>query len=143
MGRLFPIWVMLFGVSPTGDALSGDFVVVANFAEAPSTLSAAELRNIFSMATPSWPDGTPITLVLPPSGSGEMEWLCTTYLRIEEGVFRRYTMEKAYREGVPAPHISSDRPEQVERILATDGSISILPSGEEQGLIVLTLDDGR
>ncbi len=143
MGGLFPIWAMLSGASPTVDSPSLDFVIVANFADAPSTLSSGELKKIFSMGTPTWSDGTPITLVLPPAASSEMEWLCTTQLRIDEGVFRRYTMEKAYREGLGAPYSSADRTDQLERIWATEGSISILPSGEEQGLLVLTLEQNR
>ena len=75
-----------------------DKLVLASQIDLPP-LSKKEIKKYLSGQKPQWPDGTPIIIVLYPKGSAEMRWLCSTLLKLNENMYRRFLHQKAFRTG--------------------------------------------
>lgn len=63
-------------------------------------ISAKDLKKYLSGQKPSWPDETPVTIILFPKKSSELRWLCKNVIKIPPATYRRFLMQKAFRSGI-------------------------------------------
>jgi hypothetical protein len=89
-----------------------------------SSLSASEVKDIFSGRTSKWPGGQRIVLVLPPKGSAEMRWLSKKVLGMPEEVYRRYVLQKVFRGEMKKPIFAKSVEDAIEEASSTRGGIT-------------------
>jgi len=108
-------------------ASSSDYAIVASgVADAP-VLDRRLAKRIFSRQVTTWPDGTPITVVLPPVDSATMAWLCDQVLGVEPAVFVRYVSERAYRSKLERPLSAPDERAIAALVADRPGTVSVIP----------------
>tara|TARA_B100000029_G_scaffold413971_1_gene417213 strand:- start:311 stop:694 length:384 start_codon:yes stop_codon:yes gene_type:complete len=112
-------------VGPTTAEAQEFTLATATETEVPE-LSLEALKAILSGQTTAWPDGKPITLVLPPSTSPESVWLCSQILGIPSQAHRSIlTFRVAQGTGTRLVELD-DSASIREQLLATPGSIAPL-----------------
>lgn len=87
-------------------------------------LDEQTIRQLFLGATPQWPDGSRVIIVLPPHGSAEMDWLCAS-LRVSENLLVRGLMEKALRGDILRPVRARDNLHALELVESTRGAVTV------------------
>ena len=113
-----------------------------------SLMSASELppiehksaRKYLSGQKTTWPDGTPVVLVILPSGSPEMAWMCKFLIKMPEATYRRFIMEKSLRGGLKIVEV--DNAEEAVRALKEHaGAVAPIPSeGVSSNLYAVTVN---
>ena len=97
-------------------------------------LTESQLRLILSGSLTRWPDGRPVSLVLPPYASAEMNWICTELLGLPLDTYLRLLLDRVVRGELNRP-VQTHSSEEVQGLLTLrDGAIAPIPSG--------TLQDG-
>lgn len=116
--------------------------VLVTSADIPiDSLTKAQAKKIWSGQTPSWPDGSPLVLVLPPKKGDSDTWLAKNVVKMPIDVHRRYLLEKAFAATIPAPLQAKSDDETTLTVLSTPGSIGVAPSEAlPEGLKVLTIE---
>jgi len=84
------------------------------------------LRDILSGKTTSWPDGTPIVLVLPPPTSVEMSWLCNEFFGVSVVAYRQVLAHRIAHGSETRLVEARDAAEVKGQLLATPGSVGPL-----------------
>lgn len=116
--------------------LSFSFIKIAHAQDIDfSLVSASELPPIESKAArkylsgqkTTWPDGTPVVLVILPSGSPEMRWMCTDLIKMPEATYRRFIMEKSLRGGLKIVEVET-ADEAVSALKKNFGSVAPISS---------------
>ena len=105
------------------------------YAEEPDLMSASELppierksaRKYLSGQKTTWPDGTPVVLVILPSGSPEMTWMCKFLIKMPEATYRRFIMEKSLRGGLKIVEVDNAE-EAVSALKEHAGAVAPIPS---------------
>lgn len=80
-------------------------------------------RKYLSGQKATWPDGTPVVLILLPTGSPEMTWLCKSIIKMPEPTYRRFVMEKSLRAGLKIIEVETTE-EAVLALKEHSGSIA-------------------
>ena len=128
-----PLIAMFFVCALT---LSVTHINVAYAEEATySLMSASELppierksaRKYLSGQKTTWPDGTPVVLVILPSGSPEMTWMCKFLIKMPEATYRRFIMEKSLRGGLKIVEVDNAE-EAVSALKEHAGAVAPIPS---------------
>ena len=102
-------------------------------------LNKKELRKYLSGQKPTWPNGTPVTIILYPKKSKEIQWLCKEVIKIPPATYRRFLMQKAFRSGIKI--IEVENQEEAKNILLEHpGALSPLNNTLlEQRIVELSL----
>ena len=88
-------------------------------------LSQKDVRKYLSGQKPLWPDGTPVTILLFPKDSPELQWLCKEIIKIPPPTYRRFLMQKAFRSGINI--IEVENQEEAQKVLLENsGAVSPL-----------------
>lgn len=85
------------------------------------------VRKYLSGQKATWPDGTPVVLILLPAGSPEMTWLCKNIIKMPEATYRRFVMEKSLRGGLKIIEVE-DAGEAVLALKEHLGSVAPIPA---------------
>ena len=66
----------------------------------PMSISKKELKKYLIGQKNSWENGESVVILLYPSASPQMTFLCTEIIGIPEATYRRFIIEKAFRSGL-------------------------------------------
>lgn len=103
-----------------------DVAVVVNPKNLVSNLSVAELRKLFTGEMRTWPDGTPVKLLVRAPGAHEREVLLQL-LRMSEDEYESYwTAQADGGEGRPEPVTVYSNGMQKEAVIAIPGAIALI-----------------
>ena len=114
---------------------ASEYMVVVNGSASVDSISQAELKKILIAQTSSWPDGTKVTLVLPPKGSPEMQWLSEGLLGMSEKAYRRGLLEKAFRGALDNLVESSSAAQAEQEVGQTVGAVTAIPISTALGAV--------
>ena len=64
------------------------------------SISKKELKKYLIGQKSSWENGESVVILLYPSASPQMTFLCTEIIGIPEATYRRFIIEKAFRSGL-------------------------------------------
>lgn len=120
------------GLGSASIASAQGVVVIVNSANRVETVSMQDLARIYKLSRKSWPDGTPISLYLPPPSSPAAKLLATRVLNVgrETDVFTFY-LRAIFRQQITAvPETAPAAPVAIERVAASPGGIALLERGE-------------
>jgi len=93
------------------------------------TLKTSELSKVFSGRRSNWNNSTPVQLILLPTGSPEMRWLCDQ-LKVPEHLLRRFIFQRVYRAQLRKPIEVSTASEAIQVLANTPGAIAPLRVNE-------------
>ena len=116
------------GIGSASAARAQNLVVIVNGANDISNVSVYDLSRIYKLSRRSWPDGTPISLYLPPPTSEAAKVLATKLLRVggEADMFTFY-LRAIFRQKITAvPESVNAAPVAIERVATTLGGIALL-----------------
>lgn len=99
--------------------------VVASISTEAMTMK--QMKRYLSGQKALWPDQTPVTIVLFPRSSPELQWLCTNIIRFPSRIYRRFVIRKAFRNGVNIVEVQTQE-EALNILNTTPGAISPLNS---------------
>jgi hypothetical protein len=88
-------------------------------------ISAKDLKKYLSGQKPTWPDESPVTIVLFPKKSNELIWLCKNVIKIPPSTYRRFLMQKAFRSGINIVEVETQE-EAVAVFKENPGAISAI-----------------
>lgn len=95
---LFSTAALATPAESTPAKVENPFVIATS---APLTsLSKEEQKAYLSGQHTTWPDGTPVVIVLYPKESPEIKWLCTHVIHLPPITYRRFIMQKAFISGI-------------------------------------------
>lgn len=117
--------LIFFGIS-SGSFASDNFQLVSASELPPIENKFA--RKYLSGQKATWPDGSPVIIVLLPSGSPEMTWMCKSLIRMSEATYRRFIMEKSFRGGLKIIEVTT-KEEAIIALKANHGSVAPMSSG--------------
>ena len=127
------VWISLVGspafALPQSEQLAQpveENLVVATPVKLPP-ISAKDLRKYLSGQKPSWPDETPVTIILFPKKSSELIWLCKDVIKIPPATYRRFLMQKAFRSGINIIEVQN-QDEALSILKENSGAISPIGS---------------
>ena len=90
-------------------------------------INQKSLKKFLSGQNPTWPNGTPVTIILYPKASPELKWLCKSILNLPPQTYRRFLMQKAFRSGINVIEVQNQ--EEALAVLREDvGAISPIGS---------------
>lgn len=119
-------------------ASAADMVIATAKTPSPLAVSNNTLTEILSGKITSWPDGSPITLVLPPTTSAERTWLCEDHLGIPVSQHLNILIGRVARGGSPQLIQVKDSEAVRDQLLATPGSVGPLAETElSPGLVAI------
>ena len=108
-----------------GDQKEHAMTVVASVSTEAMTVK--EMKRYLSGQKAQWPDQTPVTIVLFPRSSPELQWLCSNVIRFPSRIYRRFVIRKAFRNGVNIVEVQTQE-EAVNILTTTPGAIAPLNS---------------
>jgi hypothetical protein len=88
-------------------------------------INVQELARVFSGRRRDWSSSTPVQLVLLPSGSPEMSWLCKQ-LKVPEHLLRRFIYQRVYRAQLRKPIEVNTSEEALMVVKSTPGAVAPL-----------------
>jgi len=94
------------------------------------TIKASELSKVFSGRRSNWNNSTPVQLILLPTGSPEMQWLCDQ-LKVPEHLLRRFIFQRVYRAQLRKPIEVSTVSEAIQVLANTPGAIAPIRVNQE------------
>lgn len=125
-------------------ARAAEIVVVLNEKNAVSTVSLQQLRLIYGAYRRSWPDGTPIQLLLPAAGSPAMQVMVTkVFRRQREEEIAQYYVDLVFQQKLVKPPTQPSIRESLARVRSQPGAIVIAEKDEiddPSGLRLLPLE---
>ena len=101
-------------------------MVIASSIETQA-MATKKLRRYLSGQKSVWPNNTPVTIVLYPKSSPELQWLCANIIKFPPRIYRRFVMRKAFRNGVNILEVATQE-EAVAILKNTPGAIAPLYS---------------
>ena len=84
---------------------SEDFTLYTGVA--PLELTKKELKKILTGQQSNWENGEDIVILLYPTASPKMTYLCNEIIGIPEQTYRRFIIEKAFRSGLQLMEIEA------------------------------------
>lgn len=125
---LFTLSSALLAARPTAAQRGDEDITLAVSKDhSVTTLTKREFHKIVSGQMTKWSDGAPVTLVLSPKGSLEMQWLSQKLLGVPEEIFRRFILEKIFRGAMKPPADMPDAGTASQYIARTPGAIGPIP----------------
>ena len=122
---LFLLLVQIIGLSAIDINIAhaqGDGFSLMSASELPA-IEGKSARKYLSGQKTTWPDGTPVVLVILPAGAPEMTWLCQSLIRMPEATYRRFIMEKSLRGGLKIVEVESAE-EAVSALKENKGAVA-------------------
>ncbi|MEE9281934.1 MAG: hypothetical protein V3V67_17315 [Myxococcota bacterium] len=116
------------GIGSASAARAQSLVVIVNGANDVSDVSVHDLSRIYKLSRRRWPDGTPISLYLPPPTSDAAKLLATKLLKVggEADMFTFY-LRAIFRQKITAvPESVNAAPVAIERVATTLGGIALV-----------------
>jgi hypothetical protein len=121
-----------------------ELVVVLNEKNPASTVSLQQLRLIYGGYKRSWPDGTPIQLLLPAAGSAAMHAMVTrVFKRQSEEEVAQYYVDLVFQQKLTRPPAQLPIRESLARVRSQPGAIVVAEQSEvddPRGLRLLPLE---
>ena len=112
---------LFFSFSALAEDASLEPILVSS-SELPD-LSKKELRKYLSGQIPTWPNQEPVVLLLYPSNSELMLWLCNDLIGMPEPTYRRFIIEKSFRSGFKLIEVE-DEEAALRALSTTPGAIA-------------------
>jgi hypothetical protein len=118
--------IALVGSLAARSARAGELVAVLNAGNPVTEVSLKQLRLIFGAYKRSWPDGTPIELLLPPSGSAAMQaMVARVFKRQSEDAVSQYYVDLVFQQKLPRQPAQLSTRESLSRVRRDLGAIAI------------------
>jgi len=112
-------------------AARAELVAVLNQRNPASAVSLQQLRLIYSAYKRTWPDGTAIELLLPPSGSPAMQAMVgKVFKRQSEQEVTQYYVGLVFEQKLVRPPSQPSVSESLARVRAAPGAIAIVERDE-------------
>ena len=107
-------------------------VVIVNRANDVPSVSMYDLARIYRLSRPRWPNGTPVSLYLPPPASAGVSVLAIDLLKVggEADIFPFYLRAIFRQKITEVPETLSGTEAAVQRIRADPGGIALVSLGE-------------
>jgi len=122
------------------------YAVVVHPSTRTTDVSMAQLRRIFLGDQQFWPNGARVVLFVqaPGGDDGARTVALRTIFRMSEAAFKRYWIEKTFRDDVASGPKIVSTPAMARRLTATiPGAVALIPAAEVDGTVKVLRVDGR
>ena len=116
-------------VEPKQESIQQEKTMVIATSIATQVMTTKKLRKYLTGQQSVWPNNTPVTIVLYPKSSSELQWLCANIIKVPPRIYRRFVIRKAFRNGVNILEVATQE-EAVALLAETPGAIAPLYSDQ-------------
>lgn len=128
---LAAVGALALAVLLAAGAARAELVAVLNARNPATAVSLQQLRLIYGAYKRTWPDGTTIELLLPPSGSAAMQVMVgKVFKRQAEEEMSQYYLGLVFQQKLASPPAQLSVAESVARVRGHPGAIAIVDSDE-------------